>query len=171
MFDMLEFYNITKPIILLAPSPIADLSAPPANSLRLVDGSTTHEGRLEVYHNGEWGTVCDDFFDADDATVACRQLGFPGYDAFYYYSEFGEGLGRVWIANLFCNGNETELVDCDLYWEPSLDVCPHSEDVGVRCTDPDASEYPSMAYLEMKLTKLTGEETSPENWERQLHVL
>jgi len=44
--------------------------------IRLADSYQHNEGRLEVYHDGRWGTVCDDSFDHVDASVACFQLGF-----------------------------------------------------------------------------------------------
>ena len=101
---------------------------------RLVDGRVDHEGRVEVYWKGRWGTVCHRSWEIADAIVACKQAGFP-----YGASEaigalgFGRGTGEIWLDELYCEGNETTLFNCDKRY-PTGDVrsCPHY-DVGVIC--------------------------------------
>lgn len=44
--------------------------------VRLVDGLKPYEGRVEVSHEGQWGTICNNGFSVNDATVICRMLGF-----------------------------------------------------------------------------------------------
>ena len=48
-----------------------------------MDGSDQYEGRLEICMNNVWGTVCDNMFDATDAAVACRQLGYSEHSESY----------------------------------------------------------------------------------------
>ena len=98
------------------------------SAVRLVGGKTEYEGRVEIYHLGEWGTVCGDFWDFSDATVVCRQLGYSRAVSAAYY---GEGSRLVWMYVVGCRGDETSLYQCLLSSWGNV-VC-HSKDGGVVC--------------------------------------
>ncbi|XP_027399536.1 neurotrypsin [Bos indicus x Bos taurus] len=101
--------------------------------LRLVGGSSVREGRVEVYHAGQWGTVCDDQWDDADAEVVCRQLGLSGIAKAWNQAYFGEGSGPVMLDEVRCTGNELSIEQCPKSsWGEHN--CDHKEDAGVSCT-------------------------------------
>ena len=104
--------------------------------VRLYGVSTRLESIVEVYYNGEWGRVCDNGWDLNDAQVVCRQLGFGSGivardNAFY---RFGVNSGQIYINNLNCTGNELTIEDCSNSGWRILN-CAHTEDVSVECTN------------------------------------
>merc|ERR1712098_315476 len=107
--------------------------------VRLVGGSKPTGGRVEVFHRGEWGTVCDDNFDDNDAKVVCRSLGFTsGTSKQGNTHSFGQGSGNIWMTALGCTGNEMNLAQCGFSWHyyensTGSHSCTHPEDVGVTC--------------------------------------
>ena len=101
--------------------------------VRLVDGESDNEGRVEVYYNNTWGTVCDDLWGQSDSDTVCRQLGYSGAAAYYYNAYFGQGTGTIWMDNVQCSANDTCLGNCTFNGF-AVHNCQHSEDVSVTCT-------------------------------------
>ena len=102
--------------------------------VRLVNGSTQYEGRVEVYYNGECGTVCDDGWDLNDAQVVCGQLGFGTAIAARNRAYYGQGSGQIWLDELNCSGTESTIENCSHNGWGNED-CSHREDAGVECSN------------------------------------
>jgi deleted-in-malignant-brain-tumors protein 1 len=94
--------------------------------------SRTGTGRLEVFHNGRWGTICDDHWGMNDARVACRQLGYSDAVKALRAYEVPAGSGQIWLDNVACAGDEQILASCSHRgW--GVHDCLHWEDAGVQC--------------------------------------
>ena len=116
-----------------------------------MNGHISSEGRVEVYINGEWGTVCDDGWDILDGKVACIQLGYQNvskvaismhnFSLFIHRrplslqqvekeAHYGKGSGSILLGGLECIGNETSLIQCPMHRRK---ICQHIHDAGVVC--------------------------------------
>ncbi|XP_029998153.1 putative DMBT1-like protein [Sphaeramia orbicularis] len=102
--------------------------------IRLVgSGSTRCSGRVEVFHSGSWGTVCDDGWDLNDAQVVCRQMNCGPAVRAPDSAHFGPGSGQIWLDDVGCSGSESSLSGCG---HPGFGShnCGHGEDAGVVCS-------------------------------------
>ena len=107
-----------------------------ALELRLEDGAHRCEGRVEVKHQGEWGTVDDYRWSLEDASVVCRQLGCGAAIGFPGGACFGPGLGPIWLLYTSCEGTESTISDCthsDIK-DYHNNSCSHDRDAGVVCS-------------------------------------
>ncbi|NXP79644.1 DMBT1 protein, partial [Ramphastos sulfuratus] len=100
-------------------------------------------GRVELWHAGRWGSVCDDEWGLRDAGVVCRQLGCGHALAAPAGAWFGEGTGPIWLNGLRCRGAEPRLALCPHRgWRPH--VCAHEEDASAVLGCPSPSPLVSL---------------------------
>ena len=91
---------------------------------------SSSEGRVEIFARDAWGTVCDDFWSVQDATVVCRELGFSRA---LEVRSFGPNYGlTIWLDNVACIGDEETLFDCG-HLGLGIHNCGHHQDAGVLC--------------------------------------
>ncbi|XP_046531932.1 galectin-3-binding protein [Equus quagga] len=108
--------------------------------MRLANGDTAYEGRVEIFYRGQWGTVCDNLWDLMDARVVCRALGFENATKALGRAAFGPGTGPVMLDEVQCTGTEPSLADCaSLGWLKSN--CGHERDAGVVCSNVTRGVY------------------------------
>ncbi|KAM7385010.1 hypothetical protein PAMP_001111 [Pampus punctatissimus] len=110
--------------------------------VRLVGGLENFEGRVEVYHDGMWGTICDDQWDDINAEVVCRQLGLGGVAKAWTWAHFGQGSGPIFLDGVRCTGNELSLEECP-HNDWKQHNCDHVEDAGVSC-NPYTGRWPGV---------------------------
>ena len=99
-------------------------------------GGEKNYGRVEVKVDKEWGTVCNRYWDVNDAKVLCRYMGFvTGFPL--YTGKFPDPPRKVYESNLHCNGSEDSLQHCPHEgWEqpdPDKNCADHSKDAAVYC--------------------------------------
>ncbi|XP_054848842.1 deleted in malignant brain tumors 1 protein-like isoform X2 [Eublepharis macularius] len=103
-------------------------------AIRLVYGLRHCSGRVEVFHNGTWGTVCDDDWGIEDARVVCWQLGCPFAISAPHRAHFGRGTGPIWLDDVKCKGTESTLSQCPAKpWGEHK--CNDGEDASVICSE------------------------------------
>ena len=120
-----------------------------------------HEGTVEVYINGTWGSICDNGFTKNTSNVICRMLGYPGAGKAHAKARFGRlnESQTIWFDDLKCTGEEQDIFQCShgklgqkRYWCNN-----HRRDAGVSCTYPVVQER---ADLEVRLFCPEGHEGS-----------
>ncbi|KAL3852282.1 hypothetical protein ACJMK2_015946 [Sinanodonta woodiana] len=132
-------------------TPVSATTAMVPPNVRLVNGSSPMSGRVEVYHDGEWGTICDDGWDDADASVVCRMLGYR-YGRRVRDGLFGPGRGRIWLDDVNCDNDSSHLAECrHSGW--GKENCEHTEDAGVECLDfiPSTTQLSNIEQVQVRL--------------------
>lgn len=116
------------------------------DTLRLRDGQSHCDGRLEISLDGLWGRVLDDAWDLRGARVVCRQLGCGEPQLAYDAPAPGHWTVPVGLSQVRCLGSETRLVQCNV--STSLLVPAGTlRDAGVVCSGECVTFTPTLSFM------------------------
>ena len=87
---------------------------------------------MELYHNGVWGTVCDDGWDWNDAQVVCRELDIGQAIVARHSAFYGQGSGQIWLDDVNCVGTEQSIRNCS-HRRWGSHNCHHGNDASIDC--------------------------------------
>ncbi|KAL7863118.1 hypothetical protein SRHO_G00121020 [Serrasalmus rhombeus] len=122
-----------------------------------ISGYSDITGVVEVFYNGEWGSICDDDFTLSNAHVLCRHLGFVEALSWSHSAKYGAGTGKIWLDNVMCSGSEKSIEKClSRGWGNS--DCTHEEDAGVVCKDERLPGFLDSNIIEMQVDENRMEE-------------
>ena len=130
-------------------------SSPYDGQIRLQDSLYTNQGLVEVYCNGQWGTVCDDLFGKSEADTVCRQLGYTGAAAYDNLTSWaikacylklslaslifnthsrGSSNQPTWLDDVDCAINGSSCIQsCQMCPSRQIHNCGHAEDITIEC--------------------------------------
>lgn len=96
-------------------------------AVRLADGNETGTGRVEVNHEGKWGTICGRYWNDLVASFFCNEFGFPKGESIF---DYGGGQGPIHWTHMYCT------IQTEDFWHCGKAIrarCSHDKDVGVKC--------------------------------------
>ncbi|XP_053387316.1 uncharacterized protein LOC128551050 [Mercenaria mercenaria] len=100
--------------------------------IRMADGPSSTNGRVELKSLDTWGTVCDDYFGMQEANAICSMLEYPPAVSYFVGAHYGPGTGPIFVDDLSCGGDALHINNCTYI---TYDNCDHDDDVSVVCTD------------------------------------
>ena len=101
-------------------------------NVRLVGGPRRCKGRVEVKHQGKWGTVCKAGWNLSAVKVVCRQLGCGKALLTKRCCSTTQGQGPIWLSEVSCSGRELSLQRCSS-GILGKNNCTHDDDMCVEC--------------------------------------
>ncbi|XP_041038235.1 uncharacterized protein LOC121274924 [Carcharodon carcharias] len=128
-------------------------------SVMLVNADDRCTGRVEIYRDGKWGTVCDDGWDIPQGRVVCNQLGCGSAISVHGGAHFGQGKGTIWVNDFACEGTESSLQSCAREW--GSNGCRHGKEAGVIC-NPDPETEPIFSMTPSYSAYMAGESVTIE---------